>query len=86
MIAAEDVISDMENEVEAVGIQLHAWGYTMTIRDMIADENGCGVVRFSLDNPDGLHLAMQYGSTNELSLMDRTTATWAVCTWSAQTA
>ena len=66
VIAAEDVISDMENEVEAVGIQLHAWGYTMTIRDMIADENGCGVVRFSLDNPDGLHLAMQYGSTNEI--------------------
>lgn len=66
VIAAEDVISDMENEVEAVVIQLHAWGYTMTIRDMIADENGCGVVRFSLDNPDGLHLAMQYGSTNEI--------------------
>lgn len=65
-IVAEDVLSDMENEVEAVGKQLHAWGYTMTIRDMIADENGCGVARFSLDNPGGLHLATQYGAKNEI--------------------
>lgn len=86
VIAAEDVISDMENEVEAVGIQLHAWGYTMTIRDMIADENGCGVVRFPLTTQTACTLPCNTGLQMKLSLMDRTTATWAVCTWSAQTA
>lgn len=66
VIASEDVISGLENEVETVGIKFEGLGLTMTIREMLADENGCGVVRFSLDCPEGLHLATEYGGPNEI--------------------
>ena len=66
VIASEDVVDGLENEVETVGIKFEGLGLTMTVREMLADENGCGMVRFSLDCPDGLHLATEYGGPNEI--------------------
>lgn len=66
VIASEDVVNSLENEVETVGIRFEGLGLTMTVREMLADENGCGMVRFSLDCPDGLHLATEYGGPNEI--------------------
>lgn len=51
-----EVSPELAEAVEPVGYTLEGNGYTMTIKDMVIDENGCGAVRFSLDGPEGLGL------------------------------
>lgn len=51
-----EVPSDLAEAVEPVDYALEGNGYTVVIKDMVIDGNGCGAVRFSLDGPEGLGL------------------------------
>lgn len=55
------VSDDLASSVEAVGLSVTGNGYTLTIEDMLVDENGCGVASFTLENPDGLQNNPEYG-------------------------
>lgn len=54
--ASEGVVEDLEAAVEEVGLEATGNGFTLTIEDMVVDENGCGAATFTLENPDGLGL------------------------------
>ena len=60
------VSDDLASSVEAVGLSVTGNGYTLTIEDMLVDENGCGAVTFTLENPDGIQNNPEYGLPGEL--------------------
>lgn len=53
--------------VQPVNLSVEAFGTTLTIHDMVIDENACGMARFTVSNPNGIKLA-PYGMPNELIL------------------
>ena len=55
--ASEEVVEDLEAAVMEVGLSVEGNGYTLTIEDMVVDENGSGAVTLTLENPDGLGLS-----------------------------
>lgn len=57
----EGVSDDLAASVERVGYSVEANGYTLSIEDMLVDENGCGVASFTLENPEGLQNNPEYG-------------------------
>lgn len=58
---------DLAQAVQPVNLSVEAFGTTLTVHDMVIDENACGMARFTLTNPDGIKLA-SYGMPNELIL------------------
>ena len=52
-----EVVEDLEGAIEEVGLATQGNGYTLTVENMVVDENGCGAVTFTLENPDGLGVA-----------------------------
>ncbi len=46
--------TELSDAVEHVGISVEGNGYTLTLEDIVADENGCGSVTFVLSNPNGI--------------------------------
>lgn len=71
-VASEGVVEDLEAAVEEVGLKAMGNGYTLTIEDMVVDENGCGAATFTLENPDGLGL----DAKNGVGMWDQTGALW----------
>lgn len=53
-VAASEVSQDLENAVQEVGYTATYGEYTLTIENMIVDENGNGMVTYTLSNPNGL--------------------------------
>ena len=62
----EAVSDDLAASVEHVGLSVTGNGYTLTIEDMLVDENGCGVASFTLENPEGIRNNPDYGLPGEL--------------------
>lgn len=60
------VSDDLAASVEHVGLSVTGNGYTLTIEDMLVDENGCGVASFTLENPEGIRNNPEYGLPGEL--------------------
>ena len=60
------VSDDLAVSVEHVGLSVTGNGYTLTIEDMLVDENGCGVASFTLENPEGIRNNPEYGLPGEL--------------------
>lgn len=53
-VAAGAASEDLAAAVEEVGLSVTADnGYVLTIESMVVDENGCGAVNFTLENPNG---------------------------------
>ena len=71
-VASEGVVEDLEAAVEELGLKAMGNGYTLTIEDMVVDENGCGAATFTLENPDGLGL----DAKNGVGMWDQTGALW----------
>lgn len=65
-VSPDEVTEELSGAVTPVEQTIEAWGYTLFVKDMVMDENGCGVVRFSLDNPDGLGLDTRLGTPNQI--------------------
>lgn len=65
-VDANDISDDMTAAIEPVGLTVKGHGYTLTVESMAVDENGCGIVRYSLSNPNGLHLDTSLGSDGEV--------------------
>ena len=70
--ASEGVVEDLEAAVEEVGLETTGNGFTLTIEDMVVDENGCGAATFTLENPDGLGL----DAKNGVGMWDQTGMLW----------
>lgn len=62
IIGAAQVSDELSRAVQEVGLSLSGAGYTLSIDEMIADENGAGAVTFSLEKPDGLNLDLEDGA------------------------
>ena len=62
----DEVTEELSDAVTPVGQTVEAWGYTLFVKDMVMDENGCGIVRFTLDNPSGLRLDTDLGAPNQI--------------------
>ena len=62
----DEVTEELSGAVTPVGQTVEAWGYTLFVKDMVMDENGCGIVRFTLDNPSGLRLDTDLGAPNQI--------------------
>lgn len=62
----EDVSDDLANAIEPVGYTIENCGYTLAVENMVADENGCGIVQFTVSNPDGINIDTEGSQTNQL--------------------
>lgn len=71
-VVPEGVAEELEAAVEEVGLVTQGNGYTLTVEDMVVDENGCGAVTFTLENPDGLGL----DAKNGVGMWDQTGMLW----------
>ncbi len=54
--APEDLPSEVTDAVQAVECSVEGNGYTLSIHELLVDENGAGAVTFTLSNPDGVVL------------------------------
>ena len=68
---SEKVVADLESAVEEVGLSVSGNGYTLTVEDMVLDENGCGAVTLTLENPNGLGI-----SDDERGMSGKTGELW----------
>lgn len=57
---------ELSGAMQPVNLSVNAHGFTLTVHDMIIDENACGIVRFTLTNPEGIELKPEYGEPNEM--------------------
>lgn len=64
----ENVSDALADTVEPVGYTVEAGGYTLTIENVLVDENGAGAATYTLENPDGVKYYPQYGIPGELVL------------------
>lgn len=55
------ISDDVAGAVEDVNLSVEGNGFTLTLGQMIVDENGCGSVTFKLTNPDGIAGVLEYG-------------------------
>lgn len=71
-VVPKEVVEDLEGAIEEVGLTTQGNDYTLTVEDMVVDENGCGAVTFTLENPDGLGL----DAKNGVGMWDQTGTLW----------
>lgn len=62
----EDLSDSLADAVEPVGYAVKANGYTLTVENVLVDENGAGAATFTLENPDGVKYHPEYGAPGEL--------------------
>lgn len=65
-ISAANVSQDLADAVQEVGYTAQFGDYTLTIESMVIDDNGCGMVNYTLTNPNGLNALYGYGTPDEV--------------------